>query len=72
MPDLSLGAGKEHVKWGGGVLVLVCMCVLMCTDGNGVCAGGNVTVFVYVSVYPHISSPLPLYMERQRGVYTQR
>lgn len=60
VPDLSLGAGKEHVKWGlFGASVLVSMCVLMCRDGSRVCLGGGGYVTVFVSVYPHISSPLP-------------
>lgn len=33
VPDLSLGAGKEHVKW--GFLVLVCAAVHVCADVYG-------------------------------------
>lgn len=42
VPDLSLGAGKEHVKWGlFGASVLVSMCVLMCRDGSQDCLVGG-------------------------------
>lgn len=45
VPDLSLGAGKEHVKWGFFV-------ASVCTDGSGVC--GCVTVCVCVCISSHI------------------
>lgn len=73
VPDLSLGAGKEHVKRGGGGLVLV-VCV-RASGGNVYGWGVLVCVCDYVCVRVCISSHIfasSLCEHAHRGsVYTE-